>query len=143
MATHVNRRRGERALEIRRLKAVKGFQKGQPLAAIARRLGVSRQAVHKWYQLYCRAGLKGLYRRPRSGRPPKLTFEQERRLGAWLQRSAKAYGFQSQEWTTQRVADFVRVRFRVRYDRDHLSRVLRRLGFFWYEAKGWARGRTR
>jgi transposase len=143
MTPHVPRRRSERALESRRLKAVEGFRSGQPLAAIARRLGVTRQAVHKWYQRYRRAGLEGLYRRPRPGRPRKLTSEQERRLATWLQRSAKAYGFQTQEWTAQRVADLIRVRFRVRYDRDHLSRVLRRLGFSWHGAKGWAQERTR
>jgi transposase len=137
------RRRNERALEIRRLKAVEGFRTGQPLAAIARRLGVTRQAVHKWYQRYRRAGLEGLFRRPRPGRPPKLTYEQQRRLAAWLHRSAKAYGFATPEWTAQRVADVILVQFRVRYDRDHLSRVLRRLGFSWHDAKGWVRERTR
>jgi len=136
-------RRDERALEIRRLKAVEGFQTGQSLAAIARRLGVTRQAAHKWYQHYRRAGLEGLSRRPRPGRPPKLNPEQQQRLAAWLQRSAKAYGFQTQEWTTQSMADLIQVRFRVRYDRDHLSRVLRRLGFSWHGAKGWARERRR
>jgi transposase len=135
--------RGVRALEIRRLKAVEGFRAGQPLATIARRLGVTRQAVHKWYQRYRRAGLEGLLRRPRPGRPPKLTSDEQRHLVAWLHRSAKAYGFTTPEWTAQRVADLILVRFRVRYDRDHISRVLRRLGFSWYEAKGWAQGRTR
>jgi transposase len=144
MATPGPRRhRDERAMELRRLKAVDGFRTGQSLAAIARELGVTRQAAHKWHKRYRRAGREGLYRRPRPGRPPKLTSGQERRLATWLQRSARAYGFQTQEWTTQRVADLIRARFRVRYDRDHLSRVLRRLGFSWHGAKGWARERTR
>jgi len=135
------RHRDERGLEVRRLKAVEGFQAGDALTDIARRLSVSRQAVHVWSRRYRRAGLSGLRRRPRSGRPPKLTPPQRARLARWLTRDAAAYGFPTPVWTTQRVADLVWRRFRVRYDRDHVGRLLRSLGFSWQKATGRARER--
>lgn len=134
-------RRDELAMELRRLKAVEGFRAGEPHAAIARRLGVSRQAVHTWYRTFRRTGIHGLRRRPRPGRPPKLTARQMTRLPAWLARGAEAYGFPTPIWTTQRgrrpalaaLADPLRP--------GSPQPPLRRLGFSWQKTTGRARER--
>jgi transposase len=39
-------------------------------------------------------------------------------------------------WTTQRVADVLFRRFGVRYDRDHVGRLLHRWGFSWQKTTG-------
>jgi transposase len=58
-----------------------------------------------------------------------------------LARGAEAYGFPSPVWTTQRVADLLWQRFRVRYDRDHVCRLLHRFGWSWQKPAGRARER--
>jgi putative transposase len=54
---------------------------------------------------------------------------------------AEAYGFPTAVWTTQRVADLLWQRFRVRYDRDHVCRLLHRFGWSWQKPTGRARER--
>ena len=127
------KRRAAAALEARRLSALPLLASGESLSAIARKLGVSRQAVHQWAQEYRRQGAAGLRRRARPGRPPKLTPGQLAQLPRLLACDARAYGFATAVWTAQRVADLLWKRFRVRYTRDHLSYLLRERGWSWKE----------
>jgi len=76
-------------------------------------------------------GQAGLRCRPRPGRPPKLTRCQLAQIPRLLAHGAEAYGFSSPIWTTQRVADLIWHRFEVRYDRDHVCRLLHRFGWSW------------
>ena len=128
-------------LEARRLAALPRIQRGESLSAIARQLGVSRQAVHQWAQRCRHRGAAGLRRILRPGRPPKLARGRLAQLPRLLARGAEAYGFPSPVWTTQRVADLLWQRFRVRYDRDHVCRLLHRFGWSWQKPTGRARER--
>lgn len=91
--------RDESGMEARRLAAVPRWRRGEPLAAIARSLGVSRQAVYKWAQQYRRRGAAGLRCRPRPGRPPKLARAQLAQLPRLVVQAAEAYGFPTPVWT--------------------------------------------
>ncbi len=86
-------------------------------------------------------GAAGLRRILRPGRPPKLARGRLAQLPRLLARGAEAYGFPSPVWTTQRVADLLWQRFRVRYDRDHVCRLLHRFGWSWQKPTGRARER--
>lgn len=134
-------RRDAAVLEARRLAALPRLQRGESLSAIARQLGVSRQAVHQWAQHSRRRGAAGLRRIPRPGRPPKLARAQLAQLPRLLARGAEAHGFATGVWTTQRVADLIWQRFHVRYDRDHVCRLLHRFGWTWQKPTGRARER--
>jgi transposase len=134
-------RRDAEGLEARRLSVLPRIEQGESLAGIARQLGVSRQAVHQWAQQYRRRGATGLRRRARPGRPPKVARRQLAQLPRLLARGAEAYGFSTGVWTTQRVADLLWKRFRVRYDRDHVCRLLHRFGWSWQKPAGRARER--
>jgi transposase len=96
---------------------------------IARRLGVDRRSVHRWLLAYEKGGKKGLAATPASGRPPKLTPEQKEQLVAMLLQGARTFGFPTDLWTGPRVVDLIRRRFRVVYHGNHVSRLLRSLGF--------------
>jgi transposase len=134
-------RRDARVFEARRLSALPRIQRGESLSTIARQLGVSRQAVHQWALQYRRRGTAGLCRRLRPGRPPKLVPRQLAQLPRLLARGAEAYGFSTAVWTTQRVAELLWKRFQVRYDRDHVCRLLHRFGWSWQKPTGRARER--
>ena len=63
------------------------------------------------------------------GRPSKLSTRERRRLVKLLQRGARAHGYATDLWTTQRVARVIFREFRVRYHRAHVGRVLHSLGW--------------
>jgi transposase len=98
-------------------------------AAVARQVGVSREAVRQWYATWACAGVRGLRRRPKTGRPPKLRTAEWRRLTTLLQRGAVACGYDTEQWTLRRVADLIRREFGVSYHARYLERPLRALGF--------------
>lgn len=137
----VRPRRDAQAMEARRLAAMPMLQRGESLSSVARRVGVSRQAVFVWNRQWRVRGEAGLRRRPRPGRPPKLARGQLSRLPRLLAHGAEAHGFSSPLWTTQRVADLIWRRFRVRYDRDHVCRLLHRFGWSWQKPARRARER--
>jgi transposase len=112
------------ALERRRLRAARLLQRALRPAEVARRLGVHRQSVGRWRQQLEREGLTGLKKAARAGRPAKLTAEQLLHLEEELVRGPRAWGYTTELWTTQRVADLIQRRFGVRYHRDHVGRVL-------------------
>jgi transposase len=41
---------------------------------------------------------------------------------------ARAAGFEPDRWTTQRFAEAIYARFGIRYDPDHVGRIMHRLG---------------
>jgi|SRR5579872_199394 len=98
-------------------------------AQIARRLGVSRQAVNRWAHRLLEEGREALKRRFRPGRRPRLTDQQWQDLLATLQEGAQTAGFLTQRWTLLRVQRLVQERFGVRFSRNYLSERLRKLGW--------------
>lgn len=117
------------ALERRRLRAARLLKRGLRPAEVARRLGVHRQSVSRWQQQLEREGLAGLKKAERAGRPAKMTSEQLLRLEEALVRGPRAWGYITDLWTTQRVADLIQRRFGVRYHCDHVGRVLAQVGW--------------
>lgn len=129
METTTAAKRDFSTLERRRLKAARWLKRGVRPAEVARRLGVHRQSVGRWRQRLEREGLAGLKKAGRAGRPAKLTAEQLLRLEEELVRGPRAWGYTTELWTTQRVADLIQRRFGVRYHRDHVGRVLAQMGW--------------
>lgn len=141
MVAQKSRQRDFAALEARRRQAIQWILQGQPKAEVARRLGVTWQAVWIWWRAYRRVGARGLARRKHLGPAPKLPPEKLAQLPRLLAQGAEAHGFSSPLWTTQRVADLIRRRFAVRYDRDHVCRLLHRFGWSWQKPARRARER--
>src|SRR3989344_211471 len=81
-----------KALEQRRYKASKFFEKGLSQAEVARRCKVSRVAVHYWYTIWQAKGKEGL----RAGRPgpqSRLTPEKAKKLKAVILKGAMTAGY--------------------------------------------------
>ena len=88
-------RRDAQAMEARRLAALPLLERGESLSSIARRFGVSRQAVFVWNRQWQRRGEAGLRRRMRAGRPSKLARLRLAQLPRLLGQGAEAHGFSS------------------------------------------------
>ena len=61
--------------------------------------------------------------------PPKLTAAQLQMLPEFLWHGAEAYGFRGDVWTCPRIAQVIRWEFGVSYHKDHVSRLMKELGW--------------
>jgi putative transposase len=117
-------------IEERRLLGGRWLQAGKlSQAEIARRLGVSRATVSDWAKQLANGGLTQLRRRRSSGRPPKLTTAQQQSLLRQLKRGARAAGFATERWTLPRIRNVIERDYEITYHRNHLGRLLARLGW--------------
>ncbi len=98
-------------------------------AEVARRLHVSKQSVSRWQEAYRTRGLRGIEAKPHPGPRPKLNRAQRRQLNRLLLKGALAFGYGTDLWTRQRVAEVIEREFGVHYHTDHISRLLVGLGW--------------
>jgi transposase len=126
-------RRDAEKLEARRIAAMARLRRGESTSAIARSFGVSIQSVQRWARCYRLRGEEGLRHLPKSGPHPKLAHEKLAQLPGLLAKGPIAYGFETPVWTSDRIASLIWRRFRVRYSRDHVHKLLPRLGWKWHK----------
>ena len=116
--------------EWRRRRAVELHQAGWTGRAIATALGVVPSAVSNWLRTARAAGVAALRsRRQQTGKRPKLTDEQQRRLLALLRTSAAQHGVIGERWTGKRVAALSKREVGVTYHPVYIPRLLRALGW--------------
>jgi transposase len=114
-------------LERRRLRAVALIQDGYSLNEVARRMGCNASSAMRWRNAFRRGGKRALRPKPIPGRPPRLTRRQKVRLVQYLLKGSLAYGYQTDIWTTLRIAELIRSKFGIHYHRDHVGRLLHSL----------------
>jgi len=125
MPTHVAPRRDFRGLEVRRQRAARLFAAGRETqGAIARRLGVSRQSVLRWYRAWRKGGSPSLRGAGRAGRKPRLAPAQMGRVEMALRQGPRAHGFRTSLWTLPRVARVIKQLTGVHYHPGHVWRLL-------------------
>ena len=116
-------------LERRRLLAVQRVLEGYSTEEVAEFLGVDPRSVRRWIAAQRKAGDEGLLARPTSGRPPKLTYTQEKIIRRWLADKPTEHGFATDLWTGPRVAHMIRQEFAIELNPKYLTVWLRRRDF--------------
>jgi transposase len=137
----MNNEKRLKELERRRTRAARLLAAGVKQAEVARRVGVSRQAVQRWERVRQHQGVEGLKRPARFGRPPKLSEAQCKELVAALKQGALAAGFATELWTLPRVGLLIKERFGVALAESSVWRVLGELGWSVQRPAGQARQR--
>jgi len=117
------------AKEWRRFRALQLYELGWLEVDIATALGVSKGTVSRWLSIAETAGPEALHSHSSAGCPPKLTAAQVGRLPEFLWHGAEAYGFRGDVWTCARIAQVIRWEFGVSYHKDHVSRLMKELGW--------------
>jgi len=115
--------------EARRRRAWELKQQGWKQHAIAQALGVSDGAISQWIKRGRDGGEEALAAQPPPGVMPRLAAEQVAQLPAFLAQGTEHYGFRGEIWTASRVAHVIVCEFGVRYHRDHVRKLLRKLGW--------------
>jgi transposase len=96
---------------------------------VAEKLRVSCQSVHRWHQAWQRGGKEALRSAVRKGPEPRLGERELKELDAALLAGPRQFGFSTELWTLQRIAQVVRTVFRVSYHPSQVWRILRKLGW--------------
>lgn len=115
--------------EWRRLRALELSRKRWTESDIAEALGVSKGAVSQWLTAARVGGKKALFSHPHVGPRTKLTDAQKRLIPDFLWHGPEAYEFPGKAWTCPRVVEVLAREFGVTYHRDHVSRILKELGW--------------
>lgn len=97
-------------------------------------LGVSGQAVRKWFKSYLVNGIRGLNSGKSPGRPPKLSKSQRKELAKLIECGPEACGFPGSCWRTPMIQHLVKEKFGVFYNARYLSELLKNMGFSYQKA---------
>jgi transposase len=115
--------------EQRRLQAWELHLKGWKQVKIAEAVGVTKAAVSLWLKRARQEGTDALLSHPPPGAQRKLPLETLRELPELLLRGAESFGFRGDLWTTKRIAQVIEETWGVRYHPDHVSRLMKELGW--------------
>jgi putative transposase len=115
-------------MESRRLMAAQDLQTGVSQSKVARKYGVSRTTASRWHRALFGKGVEALRKRRAPGRPSRLSKDQLQGVAELYQAGPRTAGFDADRWTTQRFAEAIYAKFAVRYDPDHVGRVMHKLG---------------
>jgi transposase len=118
-------------LEARRRMAAKMLAKGLGIREVARTIGAAPSSVKRWKDALEQGGKEALKAKPHTGRPSRLSSTQRQHLLRLLQQGPRAANLRADQWTCKRVGILIRRRFGIKYHPDHISRILRALG--WHE----------
>ncbi len=66
---------------------------------------------------------------PSCGRPGKLSRTQEKVVLRWLADPATEFGFPTELWSAARIAELIRLEWRVEFNARYLPRWLKRRGY--------------
>lgn len=115
--------------EKRRKRAVRLYQKGLSQYKIAKKFGVSFEAVSKWVKAFEKKGLNGLKSGGKPGPKCKLKPEKQKAIKKAILKGPKASGYDTDLWTLQRLQALVKKISRVNYHQGHIWKIVVSLGF--------------
>jgi putative transposase len=115
-------------MESRRLSAARELLNGLSQSQVARRFGVSRTTASRWHRSIVVKGVDGMRKRRATGRPSRLTGDQVEAIRIMHCEGAVAHGFSTDRWTTGKLAEAIERRFGIRYDQDHVGRLMHKFG---------------
>jgi transposase len=119
--------------EQRRLAAAQELLEGEKTQAqIAEDHGVTPGAVSQWKSTLEKEGIEGLKSTNNEGNqgPDSDLDEQNReQLVELLEEGAQAHGWETDLWSSERVAALIKQEFGIDYTPRHCSRILRELGY--------------
>src|SRR5215472_17751931 len=115
-------------MESRRIAAATELLNGASQAQVARRFGVSRTTASRWCRSVSNRGVEAMRKRRATGRPSRLSADQIQEIRKMYEQGARAWGFASDRWTTGRLAEAIQRGFGIRYDCDHVGRLMHKFG---------------
>jgi transposase len=120
---------------VKRVTALLGIARGEPVDRVAAGVGASPSSVDAWLRAFLLEGVAGLRVRWRGGRPAKLTKTQRQRLAAIIEGGPEAAGFPTGCWHALLIQQVIQREFGVSSNVHYLATLLRGLGFSFQKAR--------
>jgi transposase len=120
---------------VKRVTALLGIARGEPVDRVAAGVEVSPSSVYAWLRAFLLEGVAGLRVRWRGGRPAKLTKAQRQRLAAIIEGGPEAAGFPTGCWHALLIQQVIQREFGVSYNVHYLATVLHGLGLSFQKAR--------
>lgn len=120
---------------VRRVTALVGIARGEPVEAVAASMGLSRSSVYAWLRAFLLEGVAGLRVQWKGGRPAKLTLTQRRRLAELIEAGPEAAGFPRGCWHALLIQQLILREFGVVYNVHYVATLLHNLGFSFQKAR--------
>lgn len=95
----------------------------EPLRDVAKTFGYTHGKVDYWKKRYEKQGVRGLYTKPKSGRPPKIKPEQSIEIKRIVRKHNIKHG-----WRTQQVRQLIVEKTGVKYSFRHSIRIVQSWG---------------
>ena len=89
---------------FRRAQAVREVVAGQTVKAVSGTFPFTHSALRKWVQRFAQEGTGGLFDRPRSGRPAKMTGQIEAQLNQLVDQDPLQHGSVHSQWSCRELA---------------------------------------
>jgi transposase len=121
--------RDRQAFEGVRMQAGALFAAGHSQAEVTRTLGVARQNVSRWHARWRQGGQEALRSAGPTGPDPRLSEAQRAAIDQALRQGARAYGFDTDHWTLERITTVIQRVTGVAYHPGHTWKLLRRMGW--------------
>jgi transposase len=122
-------KKGRRATEEERIRAVQLMEDGKSPELVVEILGVSRASVFSWQQKYREGGLAALSTKFASGRPTTLTDQQMLKLRSLIVgRDPRQYSFGMALWTRKIIRQLIHQQFGYSLSLPTVGRILKKLG---------------
>jgi transposase len=102
---------------------------GRTSPGVAQLLYRGEETIRTWVHGFNEAGLPGLERASKSGRPTRLTPEQRTQVQEAVRRCPRDVGYHASLWTTKVVRHLIYTRFGIEYCRERVRQLLHALGF--------------
>jgi transposase len=112
-----------------RLLALAAVAEGLSRSEAARIGGMKPQTLRLWVQRFNNLGPEGLLNRKSTGRPPKLTLQQKKELGAIVTAGPNLMSDGVIRWRLADLVVVIKERFGVEHDEVSVRRILKELGF--------------
>lgn len=120
---------------VKRVTALLGIARDEPVEQIAAGVGASPSTVYAWLHAFLQEGVAGLRVHWHGGRPPKLTKTQRQRLAALIEGGPEAAGFPTGCWHALLIQQVIQREFGVTYNVHYLATLLHSLGFSFQKAR--------
>lgn len=116
-------------LQYRRRLAVERLLDGYSIEEVADFLAVDPRSVQRWFAVFRQHGWSALAAQAVPGRPCKLSRTQEKIVRRWLLEDPSEHGFDTDLWTSSRLASLIEDEWEIVFNPRYLADWLRQHGF--------------
>lgn len=119
----------------RRMLALAAVLEGSSRADAARLAGMDRQSLRDWVHRFNVEGIEGLYDRPHTGRPSRLSEGQMAAFKALVLRGPDVEKDGVSSWTAKDLCRIVQQRYQVSYSENGMLKLLKNLDLSWQKTR--------